>query len=109
MSETPVLDLLARMNLDSVEQSALDPGSLMLVRLAALVATDAPPFSYVTNLGLAADAGLEVEHVQEVLIAVAPIVGTARVMSAAGNIARALGVAVAVVEAEIEASLGGDA
>jgi hypothetical protein len=40
--------------------------------------------------------------VQDVLVAIAPIVGTARVMTAAGNIARAFGMAIAVAEAEIE-------
>ena len=44
--ETPVLDLLARMNADSIEVSSLDPEKLMLVRIAALVAMDAPPMSY---------------------------------------------------------------
>jgi len=39
--------------------------------------------------------------VQEALIAVAPIIGTARVVSAAGNIARALGFAIAVLDAEL--------
>jgi hypothetical protein len=45
--------------------------------------------------------------VQDVLVAVAPIVGTARVMTAAGNIAEALGIAIAVTDAEIEAETQG--
>ena len=40
--ETPVLDLLAGMTADSIEASDLDPETLMLVRIAALVAVDAP-------------------------------------------------------------------
>ncbi|HEV7146391.1 MAG TPA: hypothetical protein VGN48_05275 [Pedococcus sp.] len=43
MPQTPVLDLLASLTADSLAASSLDPGSLMLVRLAALVAVDAPP------------------------------------------------------------------
>jgi hypothetical protein len=39
----------------------------------------------------------------DVVAAVAPIVGTARVASATGNIARALGVAIEVAELEEEA------
>ncbi len=35
-----------------------------------------------------------------ILIAIAPIVGTARVTAAAGNIVRALGFAIAVIDAE---------
>jgi hypothetical protein len=38
--------------------------------------------------------------VQNVLVAVAPIIGTARVASAAINIAEALGFAIAAVDAE---------
>ena len=40
--ETPILDLLASMTMDSIEVSSLDPSELMLVRIAALVAVDAP-------------------------------------------------------------------
>ncbi len=56
-TDTPVLDLLASMTADSVEASSLDPEALMLVRIAALVAVDAPPVSYLLNLGAAARAG----------------------------------------------------
>ena len=105
MSDTPVLDLNAQMTALSIEQSTLDAKGTMLARLAALVAADAPPVSYLANIGAAGEAGLEMDDVQGVLIAVAPIVGTARVMTAAGNIARALGIAVAVVEEELEAAL----
>ena len=40
--ETPILDLLARMTADSLEASSLDDRTTMLVRIAALVAVDAP-------------------------------------------------------------------
>ena len=56
-NETPLLDLLGRMTLDSVETSSLEPDELMLVRIAALVAVDAPPVSYLTNAEAAADDG----------------------------------------------------
>ena len=77
-SETPVLDLLAGMTADSIEASDLDPQTLMLVRIAALVAVDAPPASYLMNLGAAAELGIGEEQVRGVLAAVAPIVGTRR-------------------------------
>ena len=96
--EMPLFDLIADMTLESLEQADLDPRSLMLVRLAALVAMEAPPASYVTNLALAAEAGLEVDEVQALLIAVAPIVGTPRVVAAVGNIARGLGVEIESVD-----------
>ena len=80
-SETPVLDLLAGMTADSIEASDLDPQTLMLVRIAALVAVDAPPASYLMNLGAAAELGIGEEQVRGVLAAVAPIVGTPRVVA----------------------------
>ena len=92
-SDTPVLDLLGAMTLESIEVSSLDPAELMLVRIAALVAVDAPPVSYLTNLEAIASVGIDAERVRGVLAAVAPIVGTARVASATGKIAEALGVA----------------
>ena len=70
----------------------------MLVRIAALASTGAPPASYLLNLEVASEVGLSVEQVQGVLIAIAPVVGSARVASAGSSIAQALGLATAVVE-----------
>jgi alkylhydroperoxidase/carboxymuconolactone decarboxylase family protein YurZ len=106
-ADTPVLDLVTELNMASIERSKLDPSTLMLVRIAALVAVDAPPVSYLTNIGIGGDVGIEAEDVQEVLIAVAPIVGTARVASAAGKMVRALGLAIAVADAELEERAAG--
>jgi alkylhydroperoxidase/carboxymuconolactone decarboxylase family protein YurZ len=100
--DTPVLDLVTEMTTASIERSNLDPKTLMLVRLAALASVDAPPISYLTNLGVGADLGVGLEEVQQVLIGIAPVVGTARVASAASNVTRALGFAIAVAEAELE-------
>jgi alkylhydroperoxidase/carboxymuconolactone decarboxylase family protein YurZ len=88
--ETPVLNLLATMTAASLEASDLDSQTLMLVRLGALIAVDAPPASYMLNLAAAGTAGVTSEDVQGVLAAVAPIVGTSRVVSAAGKLVRAL-------------------
>lgn len=98
--ETPVLDLLATMTAASLDASSLDPHSLMLVRIAALAAVDAPPASYLLNLGPAADAGVDADEVRGVLTAIAPIVGTARVASATGTIVDALAIAIEVAEAD---------
>jgi 4-carboxymuconolactone decarboxylase len=98
--DTPVLDLLASMTADSVEASSLDAETLMLVRIAALVAVDAPPASYLFNLGAASELGLDAEQVRGVLAAIAPIVGTARVASATGSIVEALEVAIEIAEIE---------
>ena len=99
-TESPILDLLASMTADSIEVSSLDAVTLMLVRLAALVAVDAPPVSYLLNLGAAADLEIDAEQVRGVLAAVAPIVGTARVASATGNIVRALELELETAELE---------
>jgi len=103
--ETPILDLLAKMNEDSIEASSLDAQTLMLVRIAALVAVDAPPAVYLLNLGAADEVGVDVEQVRGVFAAVAPIVGAPRVASAVGKIVRALGLAELASE---QAALGGD-
>jgi alkylhydroperoxidase/carboxymuconolactone decarboxylase family protein YurZ len=105
-TETPLLDLLAKLNADSIEASNLDPETLMLVRIAALASIDAPPASYLVNLGAAAEIGIGEDEVREVLIGIAPIVGTARIASATGTIVRALGFAIEAAELEEEIERG---
>ena len=95
---TPVLDTLVRMNEGVAARSGLDDETFMLVRIAALASTGAPPASYLVNLGVASDLGVDVERVQGVLIAIAPVVGSARVASAGSSIAQALGLATAVAD-----------
>ena len=99
-AETPVLDLLAAMTAGSVEASSLDPETFLLVRIAALIAVDAPPISYVLNLGAAGDLDVDADQVAGVLAAVAPIVGTARVASALGHIVKALELELEIAELE---------
>ncbi|MFI6037482.1 carboxymuconolactone decarboxylase [Streptomyces sp. NPDC051315] len=100
-SDTPVLDTLAAMTVDSIERCGLAPDMLILTRIAALAASNAPPLSYAAHIDPAIRTGLTAGQLRDVLVAIAPIVGTARVMTAAGNIATAFGIAVA--DAEIEA------
>ncbi len=73
--DTPVLDTIAAMTAVSVAECELTPDALMLVRLAALAAVDAGPASYLLNIGPAAEAGITIEDAQNVLVAVAPIIG----------------------------------
>lgn len=96
--QTSVLDLLAEMTAASVAASSLDADTLALVRVAALVAVDAPAVSYLLNLGAAADLGIDGEQVRGVLAAVAPIVGTARVASATGKIVDDLDIGIEIAE-----------
>jgi alkylhydroperoxidase/carboxymuconolactone decarboxylase family protein YurZ len=100
-SETPVLDTLADITAASLEHNSLAPRELMLVRVAALIAVDAPPASYLLNAEAAADSGVTADDIQAVMIGVAPVVGTARVVSAGGKILRALGFAIAVADSEM--------
>ena len=97
-SDSPILDLLTTMNRAGIEASSLDAQSLMLVRMAALVAVDAPPVSYMLNLQMAGDVNVDAGEVEGMLAAIAPIVGSARVASAAGKMVRALGLELSLAE-----------
>ncbi|TCC63337.1 carboxymuconolactone decarboxylase [Kribbella pittospori] len=108
-SDTPVLDLLANMTADSVQASSLDPQTLMVARLAALVASDAPPASYALNLAVGSDVGLDADGVRGVLTAIAPIVGTSRVVAATGRIVEVIDVAIEVATAELAAEAAAEA
>lgn len=87
--DAPVLETLAQMQLGTLERSNLDEQTYLLVRLAALVATDAAPVSYLAHLGVADDLGISMDKVLGTFVAVAPIVGSARVLSAASRLVRA--------------------
>jgi hypothetical protein len=101
-NETPVLDTLTDMVGASVDHNMLSPREFMLVRLAALIAVEAPPASYLFNAGPAAELGITSDDIEGVMIGVAPVVGAPRVIAAGGNIMRARGMAIAVTEAELD-------
>ena len=101
LDDAPVLDLLARMTADSLATSSLDTETLILVRIAALVAVDASPVSYALNLEAAAAGGLDNDSIRGVLTAIAPIVGTAKVATATGNIVKALAAEVELADLEV--------
>ncbi|HVP03635.1 MAG TPA: carboxymuconolactone decarboxylase family protein [Solirubrobacteraceae bacterium] len=102
-SNTPVLDTILAMTAESVSRCGLDDNALIAVRIAALAAVDAPAESYLAHIGFAMDSGVTIEQVQDILVAVAPIVGTPRTLSAAANITQALGIVIVAAEAELEA------
>jgi alkylhydroperoxidase/carboxymuconolactone decarboxylase family protein YurZ len=101
-TDTPVLDVLATMTEAAVERSTLDPAAQILLRFAALVALDAAPASYLFHFGAGAEQGLTAEDARQVLITLAPVVGTARIVSASSKIARALGFALEMAELAAE-------
>jgi alkylhydroperoxidase/carboxymuconolactone decarboxylase family protein YurZ len=104
--ETPVLDTLADMTAASLARNTLAPRDLMLVRIAALIAVDAAPASYLLNAGPAQEMGVTADDIQGVMIGIAPVVGAPRVVSAGGKILRALGLAIAVADSELADSDG---
>jgi 4-carboxymuconolactone decarboxylase len=73
------------------ERSGLDARSFALVKLAALIALDAPPASYVWQVANALDAGATPADLGGVLIAIAPQVGGPRIVAAAPELMVALG------------------
>jgi alkylhydroperoxidase/carboxymuconolactone decarboxylase family protein YurZ len=100
MSDRPLRDTLIDMTAASVERTSLPDREVMLVRIAALAAVDAPPASYLLNLAVARDLGLTLEDVQGVLVAIAPVTGGPKVVAASGAILKALGFAIRVLEDE---------
>jgi 4-carboxymuconolactone decarboxylase len=73
--------------------SGLDPRTFGLVKIAALIALDAPPASYAWQIANALEGGATAEDILAVLGAVAPQVGGPRVVAAAPEIMIALGLA----------------
>ena len=73
------------------QSSGLDPVTFSLVKIAALIALDSPPASYLWQIANALDAGVTPADILGVLRAVAPQVGGPKIISAAPEIMVALG------------------
>ena len=73
------------------EPGGLDAKTTALVRLAGLVAVESAPASYQWSVTSALAAGASDAEVVAVLVALAPIVGSVRVNSAAPEVALAIG------------------
>ena len=74
-----------------VGSTELDPKTLALVRLAALVAAGGAVPSYGAQADAAVNAGATAAEIVDVLIAVIPVVGLPRAVAAAPKLALALG------------------
>ena len=74
-----------------LEATGLDARTFGLVKIATLIALDAPPASYAWQVANAIDGGATAEDILGVLRAVAPQVGGPRVIAAAPEIMLALG------------------
>lgn len=73
------------------EGSGLDGRTFALVKIAALIALDAPPASYAWQISNALEEGVTPEDLIGVLRAVAPQVGGPKVVAAAPEIMVAMG------------------
>ena len=74
-----------------IEFVKLDPKTLALVRLAALVAVGGAAPTYGAEADAAVSAGASADEIVEVLLSVVSIVGTPSVVAAAPSLAMALG------------------
>jgi 4-carboxymuconolactone decarboxylase len=83
LSDLPLVETLVRMQSDVQAASGLDDRTYVLVRIAALAALDASAESYLVNFTIADELGVSAEDVRGVLIALAPLIGTARTFTAA--------------------------
>lgn len=73
------------------ESAGLDPVTFGLVKVAALIALDSPPASYLWQIANVLDAGATPAEILGVLRAVAPQVGGPKIIAAAPEIMVALG------------------
>lgn len=71
--------------------SGLDARTFALVKVAALIALDAPPASYAWQIANALEEGVTPEDLVGVLRAIAPQVGGPRIIAAAPEIMVAMG------------------
>lgn len=96
--DVSALEGLFEARLDNLEASGLDPKTYCLANIAALIASDAAPASYVFQVGFALEAGVTPEEILGLLVALNPTVGNVRIVSAAAEIAFALGLELDALE-----------
>ena len=90
------LDLLAEgleLRAEWQAKSGLDGRAYSLVKLAALIALDAPPASYLWQVSNALDAGCTPDELVGVLRAIAPQVGGPKIVAGAAELMLSLGLA----------------
>jgi 4-carboxymuconolactone decarboxylase len=91
VNDEGVLEGLLGTELIDGEPAGLDAKTAALVRLAGLVAVESAPASYQWAVASALAAGASDAEVVAVLAALAPIVGSVRVNSAAAEVGLAIG------------------
>jgi alkylhydroperoxidase/carboxymuconolactone decarboxylase family protein YurZ len=98
-AEESIIESLLAMQLHNLEESGFDPRTYSLIKIAVLIALDAPPASYMAQIAFALEAGVSPEEIVNVLVAVAPQVGLPKVAAAAPEIMLALGLELGSVDA----------
>ena len=81
----------ARLGLDLARVSALDPKTAALLLVAAAVAIGSSAVCLEWSTGRALAVGASEDEIAEVLLAIAPVAGLGRIVSAAPDVATALG------------------
>jgi alkylhydroperoxidase/carboxymuconolactone decarboxylase family protein YurZ len=81
----------AGLGMDQAATSALDPKTAALLQLGASVAIGSPAVCLEWSAARAMAAGASADEIADVLLAIAPVTGLGRVVSAAPDVATALG------------------
>jgi 4-carboxymuconolactone decarboxylase len=102
MNDETCISSLLGLRLDSHEGSSLDARTHSLLRIGALVVADAASASYQWAVETALAGGATDDEIMATLVAVAPVAGMARVVSAAPEIAIALGYPVEAALEQLE-------
>ena len=91
MGDLDVLGGALEVREEARASTGLDARTFALVKIAALIALDSPPASYLWQVSNAVDAGATPKEILGVVRAIAPQVGGPRAISAAPEIMIALG------------------
>jgi 4-carboxymuconolactone decarboxylase len=91
LGDPDLLGEAVELRADWQRRSGLDPRSYALVKVAALIALDAPPASYLWQVANAIEDGATAADLVGVLFAIAPQVGGPRIVAAAPELMVALG------------------
>jgi 4-carboxymuconolactone decarboxylase len=91
LNDVATLEAMLGSILEHPQSTALDARTHALARVAALIAAESAVASYLWAVDSAIEAGASEDDVVDVLTAIAPIVGLARLSTAAPQLALALG------------------
>ena len=91
MIDEDLVEDQAGLALGLAEGSSLDPKTAALIRVGAAAAMGAAPVTLEWSTGRARAAGASEDEIADVLLAIAPVTGLGRIVSAAPEVAIALG------------------